>query len=235
MYWYDSYYFILVVPALIIAMIAQVKVKSTYNKYSKVLNSRGITGAYAAQTILSYYGITDVTIQGISGKLTDNFNPTTKTISLSEGVYRGNSVAAIGVACHEAGHAAQHAQNYTPILVRNALIPVCNIGSSLGIPLALIGFFLSYYSELFQILVYVGLALYGFVFLFHLVTLPTEIDASKRALKVIEETGLLAEDEISGARKVLIAAAMTYVASMIVALANLLRFIIKFTGNRDRR
>lgn len=232
--YYDYTYFVLVIPALILAFFAQIMVKTTFSKYSKVLNSRGITGAYAAQTILNYYGINDVVVQPIGGSLTDNFNPTTKIISLSQTVFSNNSVAAVGVACHEAGHAAQHAQNYMPIKLRNSLVPVCNLGSHLGLPLAVIGFILSAYSDIFEFLIYAGLALYAFVFVFHLVTLPTEIDASRRALKAIEETGLLQHDELGGARKVLIAAALTYVASMIVALANLLRFIIKFTGNKRR-
>ncbi|MBR3619956.1 MAG: zinc metallopeptidase [Clostridia bacterium] len=234
LYGIDIYYILLVIPAVVIALIAQVKVKSTYKKYSKVLNSRGVTGAMAAKAILDYYGITDVSIQGIAGSLTDNFNPTSKVISLSEGVFNNSTVAAVGIACHEAGHAAQHADNYKPIMIRNSIIPVCNIGSTLGLPLAIIGFFLCQYSQIFEFLIYVGLALYAFVFLFHLVTLPTEIDASRRAIKVIEETGLLQQDEIGGAKKVLFAAAMTYVASMLVALANLLRFVIRFTGNRRR-
>ncbi len=234
LYGIDIYYILLVIPAVVIALIAQVKVKSTYKKYSKVLNSRGVTGAMAAKAILDYYGITDVSIQGIAGNLTDNFNPTSKVISLSEGVFNNSTVAAVGIACHEAGHAAQHADNYKPIIIRNSIIPVCNIGSTLGLPLAIIGFFLCQYSQIFEFLIYVGLALYAFVFLFHLVTLPTEIDASRRAIRVIEETGLLQQDEIGGAKKVLFAAAMTYVASMLVALANLLRFVIRFTGNRRR-
>ena len=234
LYGIDIYYILLVIPAVVIALIAQVKVKSTYKKYSKVLNSRGVTGAMAAKAILDYYGITDVSIQGIAGSLTDNFNPTSKVISLSEGVFNNSTVAAVGIACHEAGHAAQHADNSKPLMIRNSIIPVCNIGSTLGLPLAIIGFFLCQYSQIFEFLIYVGLALYAFVFLFHLVTLPTEIDASRRAIRVIEETGLLQQDEIGGAKKVLFAAAMTYVASMLVALANLLRFVIRFTGNRRR-
>lgn len=227
--YYDIYYFILVIPALVLAMLAQYLVKSTYKKYSKVPNSRGYTGAYAAQAILNYYGITDVTIQPISGSLTDNFNPKTKVISLSQGVFNGTSVAAVGIACHEAGHAAQHAEGYKPISIRNSIVPVCNIGSSLGIPLAIIGLFIN-----FTPLVYAGLILYGFVCLFHLVTLPVELNASRRALKVIDETGLLVDDEKAGAKKVLTSAAMTYVASMLVAVMNLLRILIRILGSQKR-
>jgi len=227
--YYDIYYFILVIPALILAMGAQYLVKSTYKKYSKVGNSRGITGAYAAQRILDYYGITDVVIQPISGSLTDNFNPTTKVISLSQGVFNGTSVAAVGIACHEAGHAAQHAEGYKPIAIRNSIIPVCNLGSMLGIPLAILGLIIQLTP-----LVYVGLILYGAVCLFHLVTLPVEFNASRRALKVIDETDLLYDDEIGGARKVLTSAAMTYVASMLVSLMNLIRILIRILGSRRR-
>lgn len=229
-YFMDYWYIVLVIPALIISMWAQFRVKSSYKKFSKVLNSRNITGAYAAQAVLSYYGITDVKIQPISGKLTDNFNPKTKVISLSQGVYSGKSIAAVGIACHEAGHAAQHATDYVPIKVRNSIIPICKIGSTIGLPLALAGYFLG-----FGLLIYVGLILYAAVFVFQLVTLPVEFNASKRAIDVIEETGLLYGDESEGAVKVLKAAAMTYVAAMIVSLANLLRFVLKLTANTRRR
>lgn len=226
----DYWYIILVIPAMIIAMIAQYKVKSTFNKFSKVRNMRNITGAYAAQAVLSYYGITDVRIERVNGKLTDHFDPRTKVIRLSDGVYDSTSVAAIGVACHEAGHAAQHAEGYAPIRIRNTLVPVCNIGSTLGIPLALIGLFLS-----FDILIYIGIALYAGIFIFHLVTLPVEFNASQRAISVIDSTDLLYDDEIGGAKKVLSAAAMTYVASMLVALANLLRFALRILAASGRR
>lgn len=224
LYWY----FLLVVPALIIAVIAQAKVKSAYNKFSKVLNSRKITGAYAAQAVLSFYGITDVRIEQVSGKLTDHYDPKAKVIRLSQGVYSASSIAAVGIACHEAGHAAQHAESYVPIKIRTSLVPVCNIGSTLGIPLALIGLFMN-----FEFLVVAGLVLYGTVFVFHLATLPVEFNASRRAIKVIEDTNLLYDEEVKGAKKVLSAAAMTYVASMLVALANLLRLILRFNRRRN--
>ncbi len=227
-YFMDYWYIVLVIPAMIIAMIAQFKVKSNYNKFSKVLNSRGITGAYAAQTILSFYGITDVRIEQVSGQLTDHYDPKAKVIRLSQGVYSASSIAAVGIACHEAGHAAQHAESYLPIKIRTSLVPVCNIGSHLGIPLALLGLFLNV-----QPLVIFGLVLYGAVFLFHLVTLPVEFNASRRAIKVIEETNLLYDDEVNGAKKVLASAAMTYVASMLVALASLLRLVLRFNRRRN--
>lgn len=226
-FYYDYYYFILVVPALIIALWAQVKVKTTYKKYSRVPNSRGITGAYAAQAVLNFYGISDVRIERVGGNLTDHFDPKAKVIRLSDGVYGSSTVAAIGIACHEAGHAAQHAEGYVPIKVRNALIPVCNIGSTVGIPLALLGWVFN-----FSALIYVGLGLYAAIFIFQLATLPVEFNASRRAVSVIDETQLLRDDEIGGAKKVLAAAAMTYVASMIVALANLLRLLLRFSNSR---
>ena len=231
---FDPLYFILVIPCIIISVIAQYKVKSTYKKYSQVRNTRGLTGAQAAQEILAYYGITDVAIQMIGGTLTDNFNPKTRVISLSEGVYNSTSIAAVGVACHEAGHAAQYAENYAPIKLRNTIIPICNIGSTISIPLILIGFFLaSRVASFFSILITIGILLYATVFIFQLVTLPVEFNASRRAIKVISEMNLLYDEEVSGAKKVLSAAAMTYVAAMLVSLANLLRIMIRFSGRRN--
>lgn len=227
-FYFDYYYLILVVPALMLAIWAQVQVKTTCRKYSRVPNSRGMTGAYAAQAVLNFYGITDVRIERVSGNLTDHYDPRSKVIRLSDGVYNSSTVAAIGIACHEAGHAAQHAENYAPIKIRNAIIPVCNIGSTIGIPLALIGWIFS-----FSILIYVGLGLYAAVFIFQVATLPVEFNASRRAIKVIDETQLLRDDEIGGAKKVLAAAAMTYVASMMVSLANLLRLLLRFSNRRD--
>lgn len=227
-FFYDYWYFVLVIPAMIIAMIAQIKVKTTYNKFSKVGNSRRITGAYAAQAVLTHYGISDVRIEQVAGTLSDHYDPRSNVIRLSTDVFNGTSIAAVGVACHEAGHAAQHAENYVPIKLRNSLIPFCNIGSSLGIPLALVGYFLG-----FEPLITIGLLLYAAIFIFQVVTLPVEFNASRRAIKVIDETNLLYGDELSGAKKVLAAAAMTYVASMIVALANLLRLILRFNNRRN--
>ena len=227
-YYMDStwLYLILVVPAFIISLISQAKVKSTYSKMAKVRNTSGYTGAQAAAAVLRHYGILDVRIEETSGKLSDHFDPRSKVIRLSREVYYGNSIAAVGIACHEAGHAAQHAQSYAPIKLRNSIIPVCNIGSYLGLPLAFAGYFLG-----FEPLILVGLGLYSLIAVFQLVTLPVEFNASARAVKVIDETGLLrGEEEISGAKKVLSAAAMTYVAALAVTLANLLRFAILFLG-----
>lgn len=231
-YYMDStwLYLILVVPAFIISLVAQAKVKSTYAKMAKVRNTSGYTGAQAAAAVLRHYGIMDVRIEETSGKLSDHFDPRSKVIRLSRDVYYGNSIAAVGIACHEAGHAAQHNQGYVPIKIRNAIIPVCNIGSYLGIPLAFAGYFLG-----FEPLVLVGLGLYSLIAVFQLVTLPVEFNASARAVRVIDENGLLrGEEEVSGAKKVLAAAAMTYVAALAVTLANLLRFAILFLG-RGRR
>lgn len=229
-YYIDYWYIILVIPAMIISIIAQAKVKSTFNKFSKVGSARNVTGAYAAQAVLSHYGIYDVRIERVNGKLTDHYDPKTKVIRLSEDVYDSTSVSAIGVACHEAGHAAQHAEGYAPIRIRNSILPVCNIGSYIGIPLALAGLFFS-----MEPLIYIGIALYAGILVFHLVTLPVEFNASKRAISVIDATDLLYDDEIGGAKKVLSAAAMTYVASTLVALANVLRFAIRILAASGRR
>lgn len=227
--YFDYYYVILVIPAVILALFAQINVKSTYKRMSKIRSIRGITGVYAAQSILSFYGIHDVTIRRCKGNLTDNYNPRNKTLNLSEGVYDSDSIAAVGIACHEVGHAVQHAQGYAPIKIRNAIVPVCNIGSAIGLPIAIAGYFLG-----FQPLVSIGLLLYALIAVFQFVTLPVEFNASRRAIKAIEENGLLYDDETDGARKVLRAAAMTYVAALIVTLANVLRFVLRFSG-RSRR
>ena len=223
----DWYYLILVIPAMILAFVAQFKVKSTDKKFSQVRKVRGLTGAQAAQQVLSYYGINDVTIRPIAGNLTDNYNPKTKVLSLSQANFSGSSIAAVGVACHEVGHAIQHSTDYYPIKVRSALVPVTNIGSYLGIPLALIGYFLGFHP-----LVSIGLMLYSLIAIFQFVTLPVEFNASNRAIKAIEEQGLLYEDEIQSAKKVLSAAAMTYVASLAVSLANLLRLFLRFNNRK---
>ena len=229
-YGFDMTYLLLVVPAFLLSLAAQVAVKNAYRKMAKVYSSRGYTGAQAAAAVLRYYHIGNVRIEKIGGTLSDHFDPRTNVISLSEDVYDSPSIASVGIACHEAGHAAQHAYGYKPIVWRNSILPVCKIGSWAGIPLAFLGYFLG-----FETLVWVGLLLYSAILLFQLVTLPVEFDASRRAIKVIEETGMLAEgEELAGTKKVLRCAAMTYVASLAVTLANLLRFIAIFTGGRKR-
>lgn len=227
-YGHDMTYIMLVLPAFILSIIAQIAVKSAYSKYSKVRNMSNLTGAQAAYKVLQYYNITDVRIEQCAGKLTDHYDPRKNVIRLSEGVYGSSSVAAVGIACHEAGHAAQHAMGYSPIKIRNSIIPICKIGSYAGIPLALAGYFLS-----IEPLVWVGLLLYSFIMIFQLATLPVEFNASMRAVKVIDEVGLLrSAEEINGVKKVLTCAAMTYVAALAVALANLLRFVILLTGRK---
>lgn len=228
MFYYDFSYFYLVLPALIISLIAQFAVKNAYKKMSAVYSKSGYSGAQAALAVLRYYGVNDVRIEQCSGKLSDHYDPKRKVIRLSEGVFSSTSIAAIGIACHEAGHAAQHAEGYFPIKVRNAILPVCQIGSYAGIPLALLGYFIS-----FEPLIFAGLLLYSFIMLFQLATLPVELNASRRAVSVIEETGLLKnENELSGAKKVLKCAALTYVAALVSSLMNLLRFVMIFTRRR---
>lgn len=229
-YYYSAnfYYLILVMPMIIFSLIASVKVKSAFNKYSKVLSQRGLTGAQAAEEVLKFYGITNVAIQHTPGELTDHYDPKTNVIRLSDKVYNSSSVASIGVACHEAGHAAQYAEGYSPVKIRSVIYPACSIGSKVGFPLAFLGLVFS-----FDFLVTLGIALFGLAVLFQVLTLPVEFNASRRAIKVIDEIGVLRDDEISGAKKVLTAAALTYVASLAVSVANLLRLIL--LSNRNRR
>lgn len=231
-------YLIFAAPVLILSLIAQAKVNSAYKKYSKISNSRRLSGAMAAQMILNHYGITDVRIEMCSGKLSDHYSPNEKVIRLSQGVFSGTSVAAVGIACHEAGHAAQHAENYLPNTIRTALVPVTNFGSRFGLIIAFLGYFLAYgslNSDFGFYFIIAGLALYGLVAVFQLVTLPVEFNASKRALSVIEETGMLAGSEYNGAKSVLTAAAMTYVAALATAVVNLLYYALRLLGNNKRR
>ena len=228
MFYYDSSYFFLILPALIISVAAQFAVKNAYKKMSAVYSKSGYSGAQAALAVLRYYGVNDVRIEQCSGKLSDHYDPKKKVIRLSEGVFSSTSIAAIGIACHEAGHAAQHAEGYLPIKIRNSILPVCQICSYEGIPLALLGYFIS-----FEPLIFAGLLLYSFIMLFQLATLPVEFNASRRAIAVIEETGLLKnENELSGAKKVLKCAALTYVAALVSSLMNLIRFAMIFTRRR---
>lgn len=229
----DIYYLILVLPAVLFAMWASAKVNSTYKKYENVYNSKGITGAQAARMVLDQNGLTDVKIERISGNLTDHFDPKSNVIRLSEGVYSSTSTASVGIACHEVGHAIQHAEGYTPIKIRAAIVPITNIGSKLAVPLIILGIILTGMSELFFNLVYVGIACFALSALFQLITLPTEFDASKRAIESIELNGILYDEEIVGTKKVLSAAALTYVAALAVALMQLLRLVLVFTKRRD--
>ena len=218
----------IMIPVVIFAFICQIKVNSNFKKYSQVRNSRNLTGAQAAYELLQLNGITDVRIKRIAGNLTDHYNPKTKEICLSEGVFGSNSVAAVGIACHEAGHACQHAHGYFPLKIRNAIIPVTRFGSFLGIPLAIIGLIFNWGP-----LVYVGIILYAAVALFQLITLPVEFNASRRAVDVLGASGMLYPDELSSVKKVLGAAALTYVAGAASAILQLLRLLI-LTGGRRR-
>lgn len=229
-YGIDIYYLLLVVPAFLLALWAQIKVKGTYKKMSAVRNSRGLTGAQAASRVLYEHGVTNVRIERVSGTLTDHYDPRANVIRLSDGVFDSTSVAAVGIACHEAGHAVQYAKNYAPIRMRNAILPVCNVGSKIGIPLAIIGLVIG--SMVGRWLFWAGILLYGLVALFQLVTLPVEFNASRRALQTIDDTGMLAGEEYKDARKVLTAAALTYVAALAVSLANLLRLILRNSRRR---
>ena len=226
-YGFDVYYLVFILPALIISIVAQFKVKSTFSKYSKV--ESGMTGAEAARRVLASHGVTNVSIEPVSGNLTDHFDPRSNVIRLSESVYNASSVAAVGVAAHEAGHAVQFAENYAPIVIRNKLVPLVNFGSSISWVVLMLGIFLS-----LDPLLWVGIALFALTTLFHLVTLPVELNASRRAIETIEGQYMLGDDEAKGAKKVLSAAAMTYVAALLVSLAQLLRFIMIFGRSRRR-
>ena len=220
---------IFVLIAAIFAMIASASVNSTFQKYSKVASRAGLTGAESARRVLAANGVTGVTIERVSGNLTDHFDPKTNTIRLSESVYDANTVAAVGVAAHEAGHAVQYAVGYAPIKLRAAIIPITNIGSNLAMPLVLLGLLLSAPT-----LAYIGIAAFGLSTVFQLVTLPVEFNASSRAIQTLESTGA-DENEVNGSKKVLRAAAMTYVAALAVSLANLLRLFLLVNRRNNRR
>jgi Zn-dependent membrane protease YugP len=227
-FYMDYWYIVLVIPAVIFTMIAQFMVSSTFNKYSKLISRRGLTGMEAARKILDANGLHHVAIERIRGSMTDHFDPRTNVICLSETVYDVSSVAAVGVAAHEAGHAIQYAKEYAPIKLRAAIIPVTRIGSMLAMPLFIIGLILAS-----DALLLFGIALYSLVTLFQLVTLPVEFNASRRAMKALEATGYYTDEELDGARRVLRAAAMTYVAALAVSLLQILRLVI-LSNNRRR-
>lgn len=232
-YGFDSTYLFLVLPCIIFAMIASARVNSTFQKYSSQISSRRITGAQAAQQVLSANGVSNVRIERVSGKLTDHFDPKSNVIRLSADVYDSPSTAAIGVACHEAGHAVQYAQNYGPIKLRSAIIPVTNIGSKLAMPLILLGLVLNFLGEFSYVFIYIGIICFSLSLVFQLVTLPVEFNASRRAIAAIDQQNILTDEELQGARKTLTAAAMTYVAATAVALAQVLRLLSIF-GRRRR-
>ena len=229
---------LILIPAMIFAFVAQFKVKSTFDKYDKVRSARGMTGAEVARKILDMNGLSHVRVEHVRGELTDHYDPRTNVVRLSESTYYSNSVAAIGVAAHEVGHAVQHATGYAPIKLRTAIIPMTRIGSGLAMPLFMIGLLLSYlsYGSMFgDYFMFAGIILFSFSTLFQLVTLPVEFNASHRALKTLENNGILVGSDLSGARNVLSAAAMTYVAALATSLAYLLRFIIIAMGASGRR
>lgn len=225
-YYYDPTYMLIVISALI-SLFAQFLVNSRFSKYSRVRSRSGMTGAQAAERILQSQGIYDVAIQRVSGKLTDHYDPRNKTLNLSDAVYASISVAAVGVAAHECGHAIQHARGYAPLSFRSALVPVANIGSQLSWLFIILGIFFGGSHTLIMI----GILMFSAAVLFQLVTLPVEFNASGRALKLLSETGILQKDEVSDTRKVLSAAALTYVAAAATAVLQLLRLLRLFGGN----
>lgn len=225
----DLTYVYIVIPALFLALLAQLNVSSTFKKYQKVLSGNRMTAADAARRILSSNGLGNVAVERVSGNLTDHYDPRTNVIRLSESVYDSQSVAAIGVAAHEAGHAVQYAENYAPIKLRAAIIPITQIGANIAPYLVLLGLIFSFYP-----LCYAGLILFTAVVAFQLITLPVEFNASRRAMDTLRG-GILSDSEADGAAKVLRAAAMTYVAALAVALANLIRFAVLASRSRDRK
>ena len=232
---FDWTYVVLVLPCVILSLWASSRVNSTFQKYSSQHSRRGITGAVAAQRVLRANGVTGVRIEHVGGNLTDHYDPKTNVIRLSDSVHSSTSTAAIGVACHEAGHAVQYAQSYAPIKLRAAIIPITNIGSRLAMPLILVGLLLTVFEDLSYTFVYLGIACFGLSLVFQLITLPVEFNASRRAMAAIEDSELLTAEEQKGARKTLTAAAMTYVAATATALAQLLRLILLFGGRGRRR
>ena len=228
MYWDQT--IIILIPALIFSLIAQLMVKGAFSKYSGVRNSRGYTGADAARAILDRNGLSYIRIEHINGELTDHYDPSANVIRLSDSVYNNDSVAAVGVAAHEAGHAVQYAEGYGPIKVRSAIIPITQFGSNLSTPLVILGIIFSS-----NVLITAGILLFCTVVLFQAITLPVEFNASGRAIKVLREEHFLDDDEMKGAKSVLTAAALTYVAAMFSALASLARLLLIRNRNNSRR
>ncbi len=238
----DIYYLILVLPAALLSIFASTLVKTRYAKFDKMMASRGVSGAQAAQILLKANGITDVRIAHIGGKLTDNYNPQKKVLSLSDSTFASRSVAAIGVAAHETGHAIQHNVGYGPLIFRRMLVPIANFGSRFGPLLALLGIALGAVTALedwlpiLQTVTDVGLLLFAASMIFYIITLPVEFNASRRALKILKETKtLVSKEEIKGAKKVLSAAALTYVASALTAIVSFLRLLLIVNSRRNRR
>lgn len=234
---YPYFYFdptmILLIPGLLIALWASFNVKSTFNKYNTVLSRNRLTGAQVAERVLHHHGIYNVRIERVAGNLSDHYDPRANVIRLSDSTYNSTSIAAAGVAAHEAGHAVQYAQNYAPIKVRASIVNVCNFGTPLAFVFLILSFFVSY--EASGTLITIAIALYSLATVFQLITLPVEFDASKRAMVSLEATGLYGQDELAGASKVLRAAALTYVAALISSVLSLLRFVLIATSGRRRR
>ncbi len=229
-YYFDPTYILVIIGAAI-CLIASARVKTTFNKYNRVRSMSGMTGAQAAERILHSAGIYDVSVQHISGDLTDHYDPRNKTLSLSDSTYSSTSVAAVGVAAHECGHAIQHQQDYAPLSIRSAIVPVANLGSFAAWPLILIGMFIT--SSTGSLLINIGILCFSLSVLFQLVTLPVEFNASSRAIHILGQTGILREEELRGTKKVLGAAALTYVAGAAAAILQLLRLLILTNGRRD--
>ncbi|HNU74561.1 MAG TPA: zinc metallopeptidase [Deltaproteobacteria bacterium] len=227
---FDPLYIIMILPALLLSIYAQFKVKSTYSRFSKVSTYRGITGAQAAREILRSAGVHDVDIELTRGFLSDHYDPRSRVLRLSESVYAGDSIASVGVAAHEAGHAIQHAHGYAPLKLRSALVPVSSLGSNLAWPLLIIGFIF-----MAQSLILAGIVFFSLAVLFQIVTLPVEFNASSRALQALPASGILSDSEVAGARKVLTAAALTYVAAATAAVLQLVYFLLRagVLGNDD--
>lgn len=230
MFFFDST-FLLLIPGIILTIIAQSMVQSAYSKYSRVPTKNGLTGAEAARHIMQGNDLYGIDIQRIGGQLTDNYNPRNETMNLSVPVANGASIASVGIAAHETGHALQHAQGYWPLKFRNAIVPVCNFASSASWFIFFMGLIFARSSEFGYYLMDFGIILFCIALLFYIITLPVEFDASNRAVKALRNQGLLEEDEIKGVKKVLTAAALTYVASMLMALLNLVR-LLAIRGNR---
>jgi Zn-dependent membrane protease YugP len=225
---FDYYYIVLVVPTIILSMIAQIMVKSTFAKYSRIHCSKRITGQDSAALLLKANSISNVRIEAVGGSLTDHYDPSSKVLRLSQPVYNENSIAAVGVAAHETGHAIQHARGYGPLFLRSTLVPIANIGSMIGPYMAIAGLVLS-----MPLLLNLGIILFGGAVLFYVITLPVEFNASARAIAILRANNVLTKDELNGVKKVLTAAAMTYVASALTALMSLIRLIL-MSKNRRR-
>lgn len=232
---FDFYYLIIVMPFVLISLYASYKVNSTYKRYSRTELANGISGAEAARMVLREAGLTAVRVEMCEGHLTDHYDPRNDTIYLSESVYHGRNAAACGVAAHEAGHAVQHAEEYVPVRIRTALVPVTNFGSSIGMWLIVIGVLLSALAEFFVYVAFFGIILFSLTAIFQLVTLPVEFNASRRAMEALHASGSFSRAEEQGARRVLTAAAMTYVAALAVTLAQLLRLLIIVANASGRR